>query len=237
MSSNSSTNKRGDSMGWGYAVGAAIEATNAYFTKDSQKREAARNRKFQERMYKNRYTYAVDDLKRAGLNPILAAGSLGGGGSPAGSQAQYQKADISGAISSAASGKRADTERQMLNDQMANIRSQTALNDKQVEKVEQDVLTNKALQHQYETSAQKNRADIRYKELGLEFINAIGGKGIASSAGSIVRDLPNKTPTQKLPNNFKNTTTKQPSKNASPLKDKNGKVMKDLLGRPIYLKK
>ncbi|AXL14616.1 DNA pilot protein [Microviridae sp.] len=228
-------------MGWGYAIGAATEATNAYFTSRSQKRETKRNRAFQERMYKNRYTYAVDDLKRAGLNPILAAGSLGGGGSPAGSQANYQKADISGAISSAASGKRADTERQMLNDQMANIRSQTQLNDQQVKKVEQDVLTNKALQAQYETSARKNLSDIRYKELGLEFINAIGGKGIANSAGSVLRNTGNQVknfkPTHKTQTDYKNTTTKKPSKNAKPLTDKKGNVMKDLLGRPIYLKK
>lgn len=32
---------------------------------------------FQERMYKNRYTYAVEDLRRAKLNPLLAINSAG----------------------------------------------------------------------------------------------------------------------------------------------------------------
>lgn len=35
--------------------------------------EAQKNRDFQERMYKNRHKYQVDDLRNAGLNPILSA--------------------------------------------------------------------------------------------------------------------------------------------------------------------
>lgn len=227
-------------MGWGYAVGAAVDAAATAYQNRSAKAEAHRNRKFQERMYKNRYTYAVDDLKRAGLNPILAAGSLGGGGSPAGSMANIQKADVSGAISSAASAKRANTERQMLDDQMKYVRSQTALNNKQMKKIEQEVLTSKSLEDNYKSSAEKNRADTRYKALGLEFIKSLGGKEMANSAGSIVRDMPNKVKEALPPKQqtrVKNTTTKKPTKNARPLKDKNGKVMKDAFGRPIYLKK
>lgn len=33
--------------------------------------EAQKNRDFQERMSRNAYTYAVEDMKRAGINPIL----------------------------------------------------------------------------------------------------------------------------------------------------------------------
>lgn len=49
-------------------------------------REAAMNRDFQERMFKNRYQYTVADLKDAGLNPALAYGNLSAS-VPAGSQA------------------------------------------------------------------------------------------------------------------------------------------------------
>lgn len=37
--------------------------------------EAKRNREFQERMFRNRHTYEVEDLRNAGLNPILSAGA------------------------------------------------------------------------------------------------------------------------------------------------------------------
>lgn len=47
---------------------------------------ARKNRDFQERLSRNKYTYAVQDLKNAGLNPILAA--TGGMGSvPSGATA------------------------------------------------------------------------------------------------------------------------------------------------------
>lgn len=49
-------------------------------------REARRNREFQERMFRNRYQIQTEDMKKAGINPILAA--VGGpGGVPSGSAA------------------------------------------------------------------------------------------------------------------------------------------------------
>lgn len=43
---------------------------------------AADNRKFQERMTRNRYTYQMEDMKNAGLNPILASGQAPPGAPP-----------------------------------------------------------------------------------------------------------------------------------------------------------
>lgn len=40
--------------------------------------EAARNRRFQRRMYKHRYQYTVEDMRKAGLNPALAYQQGGG---------------------------------------------------------------------------------------------------------------------------------------------------------------
>lgn len=48
--------------------------------------EAQKQRDFEERMAKNSYTYAVEDMKRAGLNPILAY-SQGGASVPNGAAA------------------------------------------------------------------------------------------------------------------------------------------------------
>lgn len=40
--------------------------------------EAELDRQFQERMARNQYTYAMEDLKNAGLNPVLAVNGLSG---------------------------------------------------------------------------------------------------------------------------------------------------------------
>ena len=37
--------------------------------------EGKKNRQFQERMYKHRHQYATEDMRKAGINPILAAAS------------------------------------------------------------------------------------------------------------------------------------------------------------------
>lgn len=54
---------------------------------------------FQERMYRHRYRYTMQDLRKAGLNPILAS-EVGGGGTPSG--AGYQSPNIMESVSNSA---------------------------------------------------------------------------------------------------------------------------------------
>lgn len=64
---------------------------------------ASRQRAFAKEMFRNRYQYTMQDMRAAGLNPMLAA-KLGGGQPPQGSQAQVP--NIADAISGAFRSRR-----------------------------------------------------------------------------------------------------------------------------------
>lgn len=59
---------------------------------------------FQERMYKHRHQYEVDDLRAAGLNPILSA-QYGGGSSPPGASAQMQNENEAASLMASTAAK------------------------------------------------------------------------------------------------------------------------------------
>lgn len=62
-------------------------------------RQAKKNRKFQERMARHAHRYEMEDLRKAGLNPILT-GKYGGAATPGGSMAPVP--DLSGVAANAA---------------------------------------------------------------------------------------------------------------------------------------
>jgi len=78
-------------------------------------RQAAKNRAFQERMYKNRYQYQVKDLRDAGLNPMLAY-MQSPGAAPAGSAAQI-KNPADGVVASATQARLARGQKELLKEQ------------------------------------------------------------------------------------------------------------------------
>lgn len=65
-------------------IGAGSSAFGQFFANKESRRAAQRQMDFQERMANTRYQRTMADMRKAGLNPILAY-KQGGGGVPAGS--------------------------------------------------------------------------------------------------------------------------------------------------------
>lgn len=111
-------------MVWDTLVGGAIGAIGSLFDREtgeeSQERQAAIN----ERMYRHRYQWQMEDMRRAGLNPILSYKQ----GAPTGPGVGGYTSDISGGM---ARGVATALQAKRLRSEIENIRADTALKDEQ----------------------------------------------------------------------------------------------------------
>lgn len=73
----------------GAIVGGLANFAGGLFGNSARKKEASKNRAFQERMSSTAHQREVEDLKKAGLNPVLSAGG-GGASTPTGSMASIE---------------------------------------------------------------------------------------------------------------------------------------------------
>lgn len=112
-------NNDGGSNDGGYngggAAGGLISLIGGERQNRANKEEARTNRNFQRNMSNSAYQRGVIDLKKAGLNPMLAY-SQGGASTPGGAQAQMENT-AEGAISSALDIKRLKQEIQVMSSQ------------------------------------------------------------------------------------------------------------------------
>lgn len=116
-------------MSWGGLIGGVVSGATAAAVANANKKEAAKNRQFQRYMSNTAHRRAVRDLRAAGLNPILAAGSPAS--TPGGAQARIDLPDIAGAISKTASTSLAA---QRLKQELGNMQATENLSRVQAER-------------------------------------------------------------------------------------------------------
>jgi len=71
----------------GAVISGGLQIAGSAISGKRAQKEAKRNRRFQERMSNTAYQRTMDDMRKAGLNPILAY-KMGGATTPGGSMAQ-----------------------------------------------------------------------------------------------------------------------------------------------------
>ena len=107
-----------------WAVPAAASAWSAAQTNKANENMSREQMNFQERMSSTAHTREVEDLRRAGLNPMLSVNA--GASSPAGAQSTMQPA-VGAGVASAQDARRMAMERRMQAKQMEGIDAEVAL--------------------------------------------------------------------------------------------------------------
>lgn len=118
--------------GWAMAAQAGLELMDTgiqtgmgIWSSNQARAEAAKNRQFQYDMFTNRYRLTMEDMRKAGLNPMLAY-QQGGGNAPSGSALSAGNvAPKPGFKETLAKAK----ELELLDAQVANVKTDTAKKD------------------------------------------------------------------------------------------------------------
>lgn len=140
-------------MGWGAFAGGALGTLGAvYSAKSAASGQAKANRmnimmglnqqRFQERMARHAHRYEVQDLRKAGLNPILSATGGSGSATPSGSAPHVENEKGSG-ISSALDALATITESFLKQQQINQTNAQTQLTQATTENTQARTATEK----------------------------------------------------------------------------------------------
>lgn len=122
---------------WG--IGAGIQSADIARSNLWRVQEARHAERFSERMSSTAYQRSMQDMRAAGLNPILAY-SQGGASSPAGVPAQIGDSQVGEVISSAMQMRRFDRDMKLLESQIYNVQEDTLKKATEREKVLDEAL-------------------------------------------------------------------------------------------------
>lgn len=153
--------------GWAAAAQAGAALLDTYIQKESNRKEAQKNREFQERMSNTAYQRAADDLEKAGLNRVIALGSPAS--TPSGATASIDSPKLGTAVQT---GIAAATAKQQIAQSKATEDLQRE--QKNTEQMRQHLIKEQAFQSASQTSL--NRANARYsnaKATGAETYNPL----------------------------------------------------------------
>jgi len=124
-------------MSWGAFAQVAADIGKEYWKVQEAKDAAHDQRSWQTQMSNTAHVREVDDLRKAGLNPILSANS--GASTPSGAAASIQgTSSVAGNVSSASQYKRVDAEIDNLKASTDKAATEAALNSKLVETQDYD---------------------------------------------------------------------------------------------------
>lgn len=144
---------------------------------NSAKKEAEKNREWQEEMSNTSVSRRMADLRNAGLNPLLAVDNASSGAStPTGSQAQIERFDPSW-LTALSSAKVANAQAKQIEEQTKGIKQENSIFDVKVDKLRteaelqrQGILTAKTVQELNKANTLESKARILVNQAQKENI-------------------------------------------------------------------